>query len=367
MPLLHPIPALSDNYIWALHDGRQAWVVDPGQAEPVLGWLAAQRLQLAGILLTHHHGDHTGGVAALRAATAAPVWGPAHEPLPEGVQRVCAGDSLALLGATFEVIEVPGHTAGHIAWYCAGFAPAAPTTAPDPASERGQPLAACRTWGVESENRPQRAQFAPDSPPHSPAMGPEDGEKWAAAVDLQPTIPKSDRLLGPEGLLFCGDTLFSIGCGRLFEGTAAQMLASLDRLAALPEPTLVCCTHEYTLSNLRFARALEPDHRGLADYQRWCVQQRQAGRPTLPSRIGRERALNPFLRSREPALRQALHQLAPTLVSAGAAASTKAPVASRVRPTPGAAAAAEGAAAAALWAIDVHAFAALRRCKDGFS
>jgi len=310
MPLLHPIPALSDNYIWALHDGCQAWVVDPGQAEPVLDWLAAERLQLAGILLTHHHGDHTGGVAALRAATAAPVWGPAHEPLPEGVQRVRDGDSLALLGGRFEVIEVPGHTAGHIAWYCAGFAPAAPTTAPDPASERGQTLG--------------------------------------------------------EGLLFCGDTLFSIGCGRLFEGTAAQMLASLDRLAALPEPTLVCCTHEYTLSNLRFARALEPDHPGLADYQRWCEQQRQAGRPTLPSRIGRERALNPFLRSREPALRQALQQLAPALVAAGAAASTPAPVASRIRPGPGAAPTAEGAAAAALWPADVHAFAALRRCKDGF-
>ena len=290
MPLLHPIPALSDNYIWALHDGCQAWVVDPGQAEPVLGWLAAQRLQLAGILLTHHHGDHTGGVAALRAATAAPAWGPAHEPLPEGVQRVREGDSLALLGGRFEVLEIPGHTAGHIAWYCAGF--------------------------------------------------------------------------GPEGLLFCGDTLFSIGCGRLFEGTAAQMLASLDRLAALPESTLVCCTHEYTLSNLRFARALEPHHLGLADYQRWCEQQRQAGCPTLPSRIGRERALNPFLRSREPALRQALHHLNPALAGAGPVAASHASDAPGAPPVPGAAA---QAVAPAQWACDAHAFAALRRAKDGFT
>jgi len=259
-------------------------------------------------LLTHHHGDHTGGVAALRAATAAPAWGPAHEPLPAGVQRVRDGDRLALLGGAFEVLEVPGHTAGHIAWYCAGFAP---SVAPDP----------------------------PDPPGPSSARG-------------------------PDGLLFCGDTLFSIGCGRLFEGTAEQMLASLDRLAALPEPTLVCCTHEYTLSNLRFARALEPEHSGLAEYQRWCEQQRQAGRPTLPSHIGRERALNPFLRSREPALRQALYSLAPGLAAAGVAADTEASVAPSAFPATHAAAA---VAAAALWAADVRAFAALRRCKDGFS
>jgi len=310
--LLHPIPALTDNYIWALHDGAQAWVVDPGQAEPVLAWLAAQRLQLAGILLTHHHGDHTGGVAALRAATAAPAWGSTGEPLPDGVQRVRGGERVALLGRSFEVIEVPGHTAGHIAWYCAGFAPASIAgpvgRPPDPASARGQ-------------------------------------------------------LLGPEGLLFCGDTLFSIGCGRLFEGSPAQMLASLDRLAALPDSTLVCCTHEYTLANLRFARALEPEHPGLADHQRWCERQRQAGRPTLPSRIGLERALNPFLRSREPALRHALQRLAPKLALAGFDADA-APATPEALQT--------GLAAkpvfesAPRWTADVHAFTALRRCKDVF-
>jgi len=310
--LLHPIPALTDNYIWALHDGAQAWVVDPGQAEPVLAWLAAQRLQLAGILLTHHHGDHTGGVAALRAATAAPAWGPTGEPLPEGVQRVHGGERVALLGRSFEVIEVPGHTAGHIAWYCVGFAPASIAgpvgRAPATASARGQPL-------------------------------------------------------GPEGLLFCGDTLFSIGCGRLFEGSPEQMLASLDRLAALPDSTLVCCTHEYTLANLRFARALEPEHPGLADHQGWCERQRQADLPTLPSRIGLERALNPFLRSREPALRQALQRLAPKLApavfDADAAPATPEALQTGLAAKP-------VFESAPRWTADVHAFTALRRCKDVF-
>jgi len=213
MTLLHPIPALTDNYIWALHDGAQAWVVDPGQAEPVLAWLAAQRLQLAGILLTHHHGDHTGGVAALRAATAAPAWGPAGEPLPDGVQRVHGGERVALLGRSFEVIEVPGHTAGHIAWYCAGFAPASIAGPVDSAP------------GIASASKLASAP--------APASAP-DLVSVPAAASTPDQAPARGQPLGSEGLLFCGDTLFSIGCGRLFEGSPAQMLASLDRLAALP-------------------------------------------------------------------------------------------------------------------------------------
>ena len=232
MPILHPLPAFTDNYIWTLRDERHAWVVDPGDAEPVLHWLAAEGLTLQGILLTHHHADHTGGVPALCDATQVPVYGPAGETLPQGVQRLREGDTVRVFDLTFSVMAVPGHTAGHIAYYA------------EPAGE------------------------AP--------------------------------------LLFCGDTLFSAGCGRLFEGTPAQMLHSLDRLAALPPTTRVCCTHEYTLSNLRFAAAVEPGNTTRADHQSWCMAQREAGRPTLPSRIALERQINPFLRSREPSVRQAI-------------------------------------------------------------
>lgn len=256
MRILHPIAAFTDNYIWALHDGQQALVVDPGDATPVLAWLAAERCQLTGILITHHHADHTGGVAELMAQTGAPAWGPAYENLPAGVQRVCGDDLVIWQSTAFEVIDVPGHTAGHIAFY-----------APDVA---GSPL------------------------------------------------------------LFCGDTLFSGGCGRLFEGTAEQMLSSLDRLSSLPSPTRVCCTHEYTLSNLRFARAVEPDNPDLLAYSTWCEGERAAQRPTLPSTLSRELRINPFLRSREPSVRQAISQRWPTIES------------------------------------DTQAFAALRRWKDDF-
>lgn len=223
---LYAIPAFSDNYLWLLHDTRQAIVVDPGQAEPVLECLREHRLALQTILVTHHHSDHVGGVAALRDATGARVVGPAHERIPEPFVPVQQGDVVEALGMSFNVLDVPGHTAGHIAYYaeCPGEAP----------------------------------------------------------------------------LLFCGDTLFSGGCGRLFEGTPAQMLASLDALAALPGNTRVCCAHEYTLANLRFARAVEPGNGPLRDYQATCEQLRSRGEPTLPSSIALERQVNPFLRSREP-------------------------------------------------------------------
>lgn len=234
---LLPLPAFDDNYIWMLHDGHQALVVDPGDDVPVLQALQTRQLQLKAILVTHHHADHVGGVAELRAATGASVYGPAGEEMPEPLQRMDDGDTLTLLGAHFTVLNVPGHTAGHIAW------------------------------------------FSPD-------------------VDGQP-------------LLFCGDTLFSGGCGRLFEGTPAQMLASLDRLAALPGATRVCCAHEYTLSNLRFARAVEPDNATLQQYARQCEAQRARQQPTLPSTLALEREINPFLRSRQPAIRQAVHARSP--------------------------------------------------------
>ena len=229
---LHPIPAFADNYIWALHTGRDALVVDPGEASGVLAYLREQGLSLSAILITHPHADHTGGVGELRAATGAAVYGPVAEPMPEPLTRLDEGEHARVLGLDFEVMHVPGHTAGHIAYHC-------------------------------------------------------------AEVDGAP-------------LLFCGDTLFSGGCGRLFEGTPAQMLASLDRLAALPGATRVCCTHEYTLSNLRFARAVEPDNRELAAHTLHCEGLRQRNLPTLPSSMGLELTINPFLRSRQPQVARAV-------------------------------------------------------------
>ncbi|TFY98539.1 hydroxyacylglutathione hydrolase [Ramlibacter rhizophilus] len=230
---LIPLPAFQDNYLWLLQDGQRALVVDPGEAAPVFTGLRQAAAQLEAILVTHHHADHTGGVAALREATGAPVFGPAAEAIPQPATALAHGDACTALGLSFQVIAVPGHTAGHIAYY------------------------------------------TPD-------------------VDGQP-------------LLFCGDTLFSGGCGRLFEGTPAQMLQSLDTLAALPGTTRVCCAHEYTLSNLRFARAVEPDNEDLARYQQHCEALRAAGQPTLPSTLAQERAINPFLRTREPAVIRAAH------------------------------------------------------------
>ncbi len=233
---LLPVPAFSDNYIWLLHDGTHALVVDPGEADGVLAALQDHGLSLSAILLTHHHADHTGGVQALRQATGAAVYGPAFEKLPEPVARLSEGDHVDVLGLRFEVLDVPGHTAGHIAYWC------------------------------------QQVDGAP--------------------------------------LLFCGDTLFSAGCGRLFEGTPAQMLNSLDKLAALPADTRVCCTHEYTLSNLRFALAVEPDNARLKAHAAHCENLRQQNFPTLPSSMDVEMQINPFLRSRQPHIARAMQERA---------------------------------------------------------
>lgn len=226
------LPAFSDNYIWLLHDGRRALVVDPGDAQPVLKALLSTGLDLEAILVTHHHPDHTAGVSELREATGATVWGPAREVIPEPFIPLHDGDSVTALGVAWSVLDVPGHTAGHIAF-------------------------------------------------------------WASDIDGAP-------------LLFCGDTLFSGGCGRLFEGTPAQMLASLDRLAALPGNTRVCCTHEYTLSNLRFARTVEPGNAALQQYEQDCMALRQRELPTLPSTLATELLINPFLRSREASVKGAV-------------------------------------------------------------
>lgn len=219
------LPAFADNYIWMIHDGKRCIVVDPGDASVVITALAARSLTLAGILVTHHHADHVGGLATLRPLVDGPVYGPATEAIPGPFTAVSGGDTVELLGRRFEVIDVPGHTAGHIAYL------------------------------------------------HRPA--------------------------GEAPVLFCGDTLFSGGCGRLFEGTPAQMWDSLSRLAALPGETRVCCAHEYTLSNLRFARVIEPDNAALERYTAWCESQRAQSLPTLPSSVATERAVNPFLRCAE--------------------------------------------------------------------
>jgi hydroxyacylglutathione hydrolase len=228
MMQLIALPAFADNYIWMLHDGEHAIVVDPGDDQPVKAALSARGLRLSGILVTHHHADHVGGLTALQGVLEGPVFGPARETMPMDVTRLEDGDTAELLGLRFTVLDVPGHTAGHIAYL------------------------------------------------HTPA--------------------------GDDPILFCGDTLFSAGCGRLFEGTPQQMHASLSRLAALPDETWVCCAHEYTMSNLRFAHAVEPMNDDVIRHTAWCETERAAGRPTLPSRIARERRINPFLRCDVPAV-----------------------------------------------------------------
>lgn len=236
---VHAIPAFTDNYLWTLVEGDSAVVVDPGDAAPVARFLDERRLTLAAILVTHHHPDHVGGLAPLLRRGDVPVYGPAAESSRIRLlsHALDDGDAVEVHGRRFEVMSVPGHTLGHIAYYCAG------------------------TTGNEE-----------------------------------------------PGILLCGDTLFSAGCGRLFEGTPEQMHTSLTRLAALPLQTQVYCTHEYTLANLAFAQAVEPENGDVAAHVAQVRAWRAAGRPSLPSTLALEHRINPFLRIREPQVRHAVRE-----------------------------------------------------------
>ncbi len=225
MVRIHAVPAFQDNYLWVLEDGRRAAAVDPGDAAPIQRFLDEHGLELSAILATHHHGDHIGGVPALVERWKCPVFGPAHDGIDGLTRALAEGDAIEVpgLGYALEVLDVPGHTAGHIAYVHGGADP----------------------------------------------------------------------------VVFCGDTLFACGCGRLFEGTPAQMARSLAKLAALPPATRAYCAHEYTLSNIRFAEAVEPGNEKLALRKRRDTAKRERGEPTVPSTVAEERATNPFLRCAE--------------------------------------------------------------------
>lgn len=222
-----PVPAFRDNYIWLLHDGKHAAVVDPGDAVPVEQALHKHALTLDAILVTHHHDDHIGGVDDLMKQWPATVYAPRNESFtfPHVTVEDGAVVTLAALNTQFMVLEVPGHTLDHVAYYGANC-------------------------------------------------------------------------------LFCGDTLFGGGCGRLFEGTAAQMFSSLQKLAGLPPATKVFCAHEYTEHNLRFAHSIEPDNPKLNARLQSAAEIRRQDLPTLPSTIGLELETNPFLRCNTEGIRR---------------------------------------------------------------
>ena len=223
-----PIPAFDDNYIWCIHDGHSALAVDPGDASPVADYLLQNQLTLTGILITHHHADHTGGILELldRFGATIPVYGPVGDNIPGRTVVAMQDDKIeiAVPRISLKVLEVPGHTLSHIAYF----------------------------------------------------------------ANMQANVV--------EPMLFCGDTLFASGCGRLFEGTPTQMTQSLAKFAVLPKNTLVFCTHEYTLSNIRFALAVEPNNPNLLAWAEEAKALRAQNLPTLPTTIGQELQVNPFMR-----------------------------------------------------------------------
>ena len=231
---LDPIATLETNYVWAIHDGQHCVLVDPGSAAEPLAFLKRQALKLAGILLTHHHHDHIGGVDEILARHPVPVIGPQDPRIPGLERRVVEGDTITFDQPALElaVLETPGHTSSHIVFHNAE-------------------------------------------------------------------------------MLLAGDTLFSVGCGRLFEGTPEQMQTSLDKLAPLPDRIRLYCAHEYTLDNCRFALQVEPENAELKQRAEQVKELREAGQITLPTTLGEERATNPFLRTRQPTVIAAAQQREP--------------------------------------------------------
>jgi len=231
---IDPIPILETNYVWALHDGERAVLVDPGRARAPLQWLDDQGLDLAGLLITHHHWDHTDGIDEVLSAHSVPVYGPKDSRIPQVDHPLEEGDTLRIENPELElkILSVPGHTSIHLAYVGTDF-------------------------------------------------------------------------------ILCGDTLFSAGCGRLFEGSAEQMQTSLDKLAALPGPTRVFCAHEYTLDNLRFALQVEPDNPDLNERLEQVVKLRRHNQITLPSTIADELSFNPFLRTRQSSVIDSAQQRSP--------------------------------------------------------
>jgi len=217
------IAAFKDNYIWCVHNLQSALIIDPGESDVVLDFLARAKLRLEAIFITHHHRDHHAGLADLLAEQQVPVYGPALENISGITHRVAEPMQINLpqLGLTFKVLDTPGHTRGHICYYT-------------------------------------------------------------------------------PGLLFCGDTLFAAGCGRLFEGEPKTLLASLEKLACLPSQTQVYPAHEYTQANLQFAEKLEPDNPEIKAKLKRIKHLRELGFPSLPSTLAEEKLTNPFLRCQEP-------------------------------------------------------------------
>ncbi len=222
MLVIDPICAFKDNYIWIIHNQNYAVVVDPGIAFPVIEYLQLKKLQLTTILVTHHHHDHTGGVANLLRSFNVPVYGPYNEFIATITHPLREGDLINLqeMPLNLTVIETPGHTQGHIAYYGSN----------------------------------------------------------------------------PANMVFCGDTLFSCGCGRIFEGTSEQLYGSLQKLSQLPDDTLIYCTHEYTQNNIRFARVIDSKNSKLIELEIKAQELRNQNLPTIPTTLGLEKTVNPFLR-----------------------------------------------------------------------